>query len=82
MKRVTISKKLGTQALGLGGPGSGNFAHVGRPGQVGGSAPKPIMSDEDISDVDIDNLIDRIFNMGFSGEGVKIYVSNSIGVNE
>src|SRR5262245_43395288 len=26
-------------ARALGGPGSGNFGHAGRPGQVGGSAP-------------------------------------------
>ena len=27
------------ELIGLGGPGSGNFGHAGRPGEVGGSAP-------------------------------------------
>lgn len=47
--RITVSKELGTQehsadalpfgALLFGGSGSGNFAHAGRPGTVGGSQP-------------------------------------------
>jgi hypothetical protein len=34
-----ISLPLGTQAIPLGGPGSGHWAHVGRLGKRGGSAP-------------------------------------------
>ena len=42
-KRIIISQSLGSQThsdIGLGGPGSGNWAHVGRPGFLGGSAPR------------------------------------------
>ncbi|HVJ72041.1 MAG TPA: phage minor head protein [Sphingomicrobium sp.] len=34
-----MSDLLLFEARGLGGPGSGNFGHAGRPGEVGGSAP-------------------------------------------
>ena len=36
-RRVIISQPLGSQDIALGGPGSGNWAHVGRPGHRGGS---------------------------------------------
>lgn len=41
--RRKISNPLGTkrdQSIPLGGPGSGNWGHVGRPGSVGGSQPR------------------------------------------
>jgi len=40
--KVTVSQRLGYEHkdIDLGGPGSGNWAHVGRPGKRGGSAPR------------------------------------------
>lgn len=35
----TLDKLQGRKFTALGGPGSGNFGHAGRPGEVGGSAP-------------------------------------------
>ena len=34
-----MTRLLVTRVAVKGGPGSGNFGHAGRPGQVGGSAP-------------------------------------------
>jgi hypothetical protein len=36
----TLDKLQGRKFTTLGGPGSGNFGHAGRPGEVGGSAPE------------------------------------------
>ncbi len=40
MRQRHVSHKLGSQDVDLGGPGSGNWAHAGRPGQRGGSQPR------------------------------------------
>ena len=37
----TLQMKLWPNRYAKGGPGSGNFGHAGRPGEVGGSAPDP-----------------------------------------
>lgn len=42
--RKSPSNSLPTTVTTLGGPGSGNFNHAGRPGQVGGSAADPGVS--------------------------------------
>ena len=39
IERVIANAKLALLAILRGGPGSGNFGHEGRPGEVGGSAP-------------------------------------------
>ena len=38
--RIYVHKPLGSDDIDLGGPGSGNWAHVGRPGFLGGSAAR------------------------------------------
>lgn len=48
----------GVEARELGGPGSGNFGHAGRPGKVGGSAPSPISQPSSAYPIAFDNAMD------------------------
>jgi predicted ABC-type ATPase len=51
----------------LGGPGSGNFGHAGRPGEVGGSAPDGVKTFHGTSQKKLDSILKDGLQASYSG---------------